>query len=367
LKRRKRRDRGQTRVGLPPGTAVYVGHPRDGGGDLTAFVYDAKGLVEHQHPTPAEVRDLVASGRVVWVNCDGVHDVPLVTEICERFGLPPLAIEDVLNTATRTKLEVLEDGLVLVSLEMLTVAVDDGPLRPGDGAWEVNSEHVSVVLGPGFVLSFQEGHAGDLFEPVRLRIRSGAGRIRGQGPDYLAHALLDAIVDGYFVVLDRIDDRVEEVEATALAGDARDLAARVYALKQDLALVRRVVFPLREVVGRLVKGEARLVTRPVEPFLRDLYDHVMSVLEMTESGRERLTSVLDLHLALSAHRMNDVMKVLTIVATVFIPLSWVAGVYGMNFDRMPGIHAPMGFWEVMGLMVAIGVAMLAFFRYRGWL
>ncbi|MEZ4239939.1 MAG: magnesium/cobalt transporter CorA [Myxococcota bacterium] len=370
MKRRKqRRDRGQTKVGLPPGSAVYVGHPREGGADLTALVYDAQGLEEHQHSSPEVLRGLVASNRVVWINVDGVHDVELVTDLCERFGLSPLAVEDVLNTATRTKLDVLDNGTALVALEMLTAQLPHDSNGDGehDVPWEVCSEHVSVVLGAGFVLSFQEGHAGDLFEPVRTRIRAGTGRIRTQGADYLAHALLDAIVDGYFVVLDRIDDRVEEVEANTLSGDQPDVAARVYALKQDLATVRRVVFGLREVVGRLIKGEVRLVGRPIEPFFRDLYDHVMSVLEMTESGRERLTGVLDLHLALSAHRMNDVMKVLTIVATIFIPISWIAGVYGMNFVMMPGSQAWWGFPVAVGLMLLTAIGMLVFFRLRRWL
>ena len=354
--RRRKRKRTRHEIGLPPGTAVYVGEPHAGRGDLTAFVYDARGLREYQHAATDDVHGALASGRVAWLDCDGVHDVPLVTEIGERFGLPPLAVEDILDTSTRPKLDLLENGMVLVALEVLHAE--------GDPA-EVRTELVTLVLGDGFVLSFQE-HTGDRFDSVRQRIRGETGRIRSQGCDYLCYALVDAVVDGYFAVLDRLDDRIEAAEAIAL-DDTDDLAATVYALKADIAAVRRAAGPLREVTARLLRSETPRMGRRMEPYLRDLQDHVMTTLDRADAGRERLTSILELHLAISAHRMNDVMKVLTVVATVFIPLSWVAGVYGMNFDRMPGSHAPHGFAIVMGGMVLVAAIMVGYFRYRRWL
>lgn len=355
---RKRRAKVKNKVGLPPGTAVYVGEPREGGVHLRAFAYDAKGMVEHTHPTPKEVRALVGTGRVVWLDCDGVHDEALVSEIAELFGVHPLAVEDVLNTRTRPKVDVFEGNIALLSMDMVSVTGTDP---------ELCVEHVSLLLGPGFVISFQEGRAGDLFDPVRNRIRTGSGRVRAMGPDYLLHALTDQVVDGYFGVVERLEERIDKLEAEALHHQEGDFPQRVYALKSELGVIRRAVLPLREAVGRLLKGEVHLVSRNVDPYLRDLYDHVMQVLDILENDRERLSGVLELHLAVQTHSMNDVMKVLTIVSTVFIPLSWVAGVYGMNFEFMPEVHWLLGYPFALGVMVVMAVGMLGWFRYRGWL
>jgi magnesium transporter len=355
---RKRRAKVKDNVGLPPGSAVYVGEPREGGVHLRAFAYDAKGMVEHTHPTALEARALVSSGRVLWLDCDGVHDVSLVTELAERFGVHPLAVEDVLNTRTRPKVDVFEGNIALLSMDMVSALGPD---------CELLVEHVSLLLGPGFVLSFQEGHAGDLFDPVRNRIRTGGGRVRTMGADYLVHSLTDQVVDGYFGVVERLEERIDALEAEALNQSVKDFPQRVYALKSDLGTIRRAVLPLREAVGRLLKGEVHLVSRNVDPYLRDLYDHVMQVLDIVDNDRERLSGVLELHLAVQAHSMNDVMKVLTIVSTVFIPLSWIAGVYGMNFDQIPELHWTLGYPFAMGLMFLVGGTMLGLFRYRGWL
>lgn len=355
---RKRRAKVKNKVGLPPGTAVYVGEPREGGVHLRAFAYDGKGMVEHTHPTPQEVRALVGTGRVVWLDCDGVHDEALVSEVAELFGIHPLAVEDVLNTRTRPKVDVFEGNIALLSMDMVSVSGADA---------ELGIEHVSLLLGPGFVISFQEGRAGDLFDPVRNRIRTGSGKVRGMGPDYLLHALTDQVVDGYFGVVERLEERIDKLEAEALHHQAGDFPQRVYALKSDLGTIRRAVLPLREAVGRLLKGEVHLVSRNVDPYLRDLYDHVMQVLDILENDRERLSGVLELHLAVQTHSMNDVMKVLTIVSTVFIPLSWVAGVYGMNFEFMPEVHWMLGYPFALGVMAVMAGLMLGWFRYRGWL
>lgn len=353
---RKRRAKG-THVGLPPGSAVYVGEPREGGVSLRAFAYDAKGMVEHTHPSPREAHGLVGAGRVVWLDCDGVHDVPLISEIAERFGIHPLAVEDVLNTRSRPKVDVFEGNVALLCMDMVSVVADG----------ELQLEHVSLLLGPGFLVSFQEGHAGDLFDPVRNRIRTGSGRVRSMGPDYLLHSLTDQVVDGYFGVVERLEERIDRLEAEALNERAAQFPQRIYALKSDLGLVRRAVLPLREAVGRLLKGEVHLVGRPIDPYLRDLYDHIMQVLDIVDTDRERLNGVLELHLAVQTHSMNDVMKVLTIVSTVFIPLSWVAGIYGMNFDQIPELHWTLGYPFALGTMFAMAAGMLSWFRYRGWL
>ena len=246
--------------------------------------------------------------------------------------------------------------LVLVAADMVRAAGD-----------EIVSEHVSIVLGPGFVISFQEGRSGALFDPLRARIRAGNGRVRAMGPDYLAHALLDAIVDGYFGVVEKMEEGIDRAEAEAIDERTTEFPKRIYGLKSELTSLRQSVVPLREVLARLLKGESRLIGRGVHPYLRDLSDHVMQVLDMVDSGRERLNGVLELHLAVQSHRMNDVMRVLTVVSTVFIPMSWLAGVYGMNFDDMPELHVRFGYFAAMGVMVGMALAMLAWFRYRKWL
>jgi magnesium transporter len=284
--------------------------------------------------------------------------VSLVTEICEAFGVHPLAVEDVLNTASRPKLDVYDNQQLVLAVDMVFLDGDPG---------EVSTEHVTLIAGPGFVLSFQEGRAGDMFDPVRTRIRGGTGRIRSLGCDYLLHALVDAIVDGYFVVLDKLEDRIDQIESTAFVDRSPELPAKVYAMKSELGVVRRAVFPLREAVSRMLRGETPLVSRQVEPYLRDLADHVMQSLDMIESGRDRLTNVLEVYLAAATHRMNDVMKVLTVVSTIFIPLSWIAGVYGMNFDVMPELHWAFGYPLAVGSMLAVAAGMLLYFWRRGWL
>jgi magnesium transporter len=360
VSRSKRKHSSEIKLGLPPGSAVYVGQPREGGVHVRAFCYDANAVQEYTHPVIPEVRALVGAGRVVWLDCDGVHDVELVRDVCERFGVHPLAMEDVLNTNTRTKIDVFEGGIVLLAVDMLTA-------EGAGGAVDLVTEHVSLLLGPGFVLSFQEGRSGDLFDPVRQRIRSGTGKIRSMGPDYLVHALVDAVVDGYLVVVSRLEDRIDRSEAEALDVKTIDLPHRVYGLKTELGGIRRSVLPLREAVGRMQRGEVPHVGKAVEPYFRDLADHVAQVMDIVESDRDRLNGVVELHLAIQTHRMNDVMKVLTIVATIFIPLSWIAGVYGMNFDYMPELRVWWAYPVTVAGMIGIGVGMLGWFRYRGWI
>jgi magnesium transporter len=356
---RRKKTRPEVKLGLPPGAAVYVGQPREGGVHVRAFCYDAHGVQEHTHPRVEEVRALVGHGRVLWLDCDGVHDVDLVREVCERFGIHPLAMEDVLNTNTRTKIDVFEGGIVLLALDMVSASESE--------PCEVLTEHVSLVLGPGFVVSFQEGHSGDLFDPVRQRIRSGTGKIRSMGPDYLVHALVDAVVDGYLAVVARLEDRIDLSEAEALDVKTVGLPQKVYGLKTELGAIRRSVLPLREAIGRMQRGEVPQVGRATEPYFRDLSDHVAQVLDVVETDRDRLNGVVELHLAIQTHRMNDVMKVLTIVATIFIPLSWIAGVYGMNFDYMPELRVWWAYPATVAGMVLCGLGMLGWFRYRGWI
>jgi magnesium transporter len=215
------------------------------------------------------------------------------------------------------------------------------------------------------VLSFQQ-RPGDVWEPVRQRIRQGLGRVRQRGADFLLHALMDAVVDAYFGVLVALDARVIEVEADALDPRRADLLERVAAVKADVDLLRAAVWPQRDAVSTLIRGEGQLIEGRTLPFFRDLADHVANLVEQVDGQRDRLRSAIDLHLAMTSRQLNDVMKVLTLVSTVFMPLTFIVGVYGMNFEDMPELHWKFGYPLVMGVMVAVVVGMVAFFRRRGW-
>lgn len=289
---------------------------------------------------------------VTWIDVVGLHDAELVERLGETFGLHSLALEDVLNTGQRPKVDEYEDHLFCV-------------LRNFHGGETLVSEQISLFLKPGLVLTFQE-MPGDCFEPVRERLRRGRGRIRSLGADYLAYALIDALVDQFFPLLESQGERIEALEDELIADPAPETLERIYRLRRELLLLRRAAWPEREVIAALRREETALIGREVKPYLRDAYDHSVQVLEILETYRELAGSMLDVYLSSLSHRMNEVMKVLTVIATIFIPLTFVAGVYGMNFDRMPELHWRWGYPASLVLMAAIGAGLVVFFRRRRW-
>lgn len=294
-----------------------------------------------------------AGGGATWIDVVGLHDVELVARLGECFGLHPLALEDVVNTGQRPKADDYDDHLYCVLRNF----------HAGDS--NLVSEQISLFLRPGLVLTFQEME-GDAFEPVRERLRRGKGRIRRMGGDYLAYALIDALVDQFFPILERQGERIEALEDELIEDPTPETLQRIYRMRRELLLLRRAAWPEREVLSALQREETGLVSRDVKPFLRDAYDHTVQVLEILETYRELAGSMLDVYLSSLSHRMNEVMKVLTIIATIFIPLTFIAGVYGMNFDRMPELHWAWGYPAALLVMGAIGLALVVFFRRRGW-
>ncbi|MED5370244.1 MAG: magnesium/cobalt transporter CorA [Myxococcota bacterium] len=339
--------------GQAPGTAIYVGEERSHPIQVTVLDYNPEALKEHAHASLDDLSSFRESPSVTWVNLDGVHDVAAVSAVCEAFGVHPLAMEDILNPGTRPKVDDYGDQVFVVA-KMVT---------PSEQGFEV--EQVSMVLGTGWVLTFQE-REGDLFDPIRKRIRSGGGRIRRMGSDYLLHSVLDALVDGYFETLVRLDESTAALEDQASEASTGEAAKRVHALKRDLVTLRRLIWPLRAATGELMRS-GELIGEASLPYFRDLQDHVLQVLELMDSYRDRLTGVLELQLAVASGRMNDVMQVLTIVATLFIPLTFIAGIYGMNFQAMPELAWRWGYPAVWGVMLACALGMVAYFRRRGWL
>jgi magnesium transporter len=291
---------------------------------------------------------------VTWIDIVGLHDLDLLTRLGRAFGLHSLALEDVLNVGQRPKVEEFADHL-FCALRCFH--------RHGG---ELGSEQITLFLLPGVVLTFQEIH-GDAFEPVRERIRRGTGRVRRAGADYLAYALIDAIVDQFFPLLEGLGERIEVLEHELVDEPGPKTLEAIYHLRRELVGLRRAAWPEREVVSTLQRQETALVQDETRVFLRDAYDHVVQVLEILETYRELAGSMLDVYLSSISHRMNEVMKVLTIIATIFIPLTFVAGIYGMNFEHMPELGWRWGYPAVLGAMTAIGLALLWYFRRRGWL
>jgi magnesium transporter len=302
-----------------------------------------------------EVVPFVSSPTVTWLNIDG-----LAAEVLERtgdiFGIHPLILEDIQSTNQRPKIEDLENYTFIV-LRMIDYSDDRGGII---------GEQVSLVLGENFVLSFQE-RPGDVFDGIRERIRSGKGRIRGMGPDYLAYALMDAVVDHHFVVLEKLAGRVEDIEEELIDDPTPQTLMVISKSKRELIELRKSVWPLREVIGSMERAESPLIGKETSLFLRDLYDNTIQVMDTIESLRDTVSGMLDIYLSVVSNRMNEIMKVLTIIATIFIPLTFIAGIYGMNFVFMPELEVKYAYFAVLGVMLAVGLSMAYYFRRKGWL
>ena len=334
---------------------MHVGDARPAAPRLTLFRYDGAS-VEEIHPSLAEALPCGQAAGVLWLNVDGVHDASVVEGVGRLAGLHPLLLEDVMHTLQRPKLEDY-DSLLFLSLRMLQYREE---------RQEIEDEQVSLVLGPSWVISFQED-PGDVFDSVRERIRDGRGRIRRGGADFLFYSLVDAIVDNYFVVLEHIGDWVEEVYERVTRSPVQSDVDEIRRLQRELLYLRKSVWPLREVLSLLQHGDSPLLASETLPYLRDAYDHTVQIIDTVETFREMLSSVMDVYLSSLSNRMNEIMKVLTIIATIFMPLSFVAGLYGMNFPWMPGLSSRVGYFVVVGVMAAAAVGMLVYFRRRRWL
>jgi magnesium transporter len=344
-------------AGASPGTVVYVGEEKSSPITITRINYDGASLEER---VLADLNELApatdGTSGVVWYNVDGVHDAQLLEKIGDLFGLHSLVVEDIVNTAQRPKMEDF-GNYIFLTLKMI---VYDRDRR------EIDAEHVSLILGRGFVLTFLED-SGDVFEPVRVRMRSGRGRLRKEGADYLAYALVDAIVDHYFEVLEALGDDIEAVEEEVVEVPTQETLRTIHVLKRELIYLRRAVWPLREAVNSLLRDDSELVTDATRVFLRDLYDHAVHVLDSVETLRDIVSGMLDVYLSSASNRMNQVMKVLTVMSSIFIPLTFIAGVYGMNFEQMPELKTSWGYPAVLLLMVAIAGGQLLMFRRKGWI
>ncbi len=343
-------------VGLPPGTLIHVGEqkietPIIGLVDYFQDHYDMRTDITIEEAT--SYRD---SESVSWINLSGIHDISIIELFGQRFGIHVLALEDILNTQHRPKVEEME-GFSLIILKMLFF---------DEETQSIDTEQISLILGPHFVLTFQE-REGDIFDAVRSRIKRSNGRIRQRGPDYLAYALIDSIVDSYFNILERVGDNLAQLEEDLLGNPDKSTLARIHHYKRQLMLLRKSVWPLREVISELYKEESPLIKEDTQVFLRDLYDHTIQVLDTVEIFRDTVSGLQDLYMSAVGNRMNEIMKVLTIMASIFIPLTFVAGIYGMNFEYIPELKWRWGYFAVWGFMLACVAGMLVYFKRKRWL
>jgi magnesium transporter len=341
--------------GLPPGTLIHVGEQKVQRVRITVLDYDEQSLQEKEVERVKDLLPLKETPTVTWINVSGIHDTRVLGDFGEHFDLHPLLLEDILNTEHRPKLQSYEE-VIFVVLKMLSFE---------EKASEIRSEQVSLLLGPTFVVSFQESE-GDVFDPVRQRIRSQKGRICRNGPDYLLYALIDAVVDHYFVVLEGIQGRLEALEEEVFRDPTLETLQAMQKAKRQLLFLRKLVWPLREVANGLLREEHALIGEGTEVFLRDVYDHTIQVIDTLESFRDTVSGLLDVYLSSLSNKMNEVMKVLTIIATIFIPLTFVAGIYGMNFEYMPELHLHWAYPAVWVLMALLAAVMILAFRKKGW-
>ncbi len=320
---------------------------------ITVIDYDGS-RVDERTSRLEDLRALIVRPTVTWIDVDGVHDAGIIEAVGEIAGIHPLTLEDIANTRQRPKIEDYGNYLY-VAVRMLSP----------DGAGAFQSKQMSLVLGTGYVISFQE-RPGDVFSRIREHLRTGAGRIRNEGADYLFYSLLDAIVDGYFTVIEEFGERIEAVEEEVVADPDHETLQAIYALKRSLIALRRSVWPLRDVVAELERGDSSLICASTLVYLRDVYDHAIQVAETVETYRDTASGTLDVYLSSQSSRMNEIMKVLTIIATIFIPLTFIAGVYGMNFAYMPELGYSWGYPVTLALMAVVAGIMLFYFKRKGW-
>jgi magnesium transporter len=342
------------KAGLPPGTVVHIGEQKSETTRVRVMHYDAAKLTERELDRVEEGASLKAASGVTWVHVTGVHDVELLGRLGKSFGLHPLVVEDISNTDQRPKVEEYE-GYAYLVIKLIHEA-------PANG---IVVEQVSVVLGPDFVLSFEEAEP-TVFDAVRQRLRDSRGSIRAQGADYLAYSLLDSVVDNYFGVLERFGERVELLQEELVGKTSERAQHTLHQLRREMVRLRKCVWPLREVIGSLERGGSPLFRRETWVYLRDVYDHVIHMIDTLETQHEILTYTMDLNLLNATNRLNEIIKVLTVFATLSIPPMLIASIYGMNFKFMPELKWPWGYPFALVLMFGLAGAMLVYFRRKKW-
>lgn len=349
-------ERYSQKVGLPPGSLVYIGAERTEPVRIRVIDYDETYIHETEVQTIEECLPFTHTETVTWIHIEGIHETPVIEDIGKYFGVNHLVLEDLMSPTHLPKIEVYEDYvfIILKNLDYNTASAS------------VSREQIGLIIGENFVISLQENPAG-LFSAVQNRLRNAQGRIRRVGADYLAYALIDVIVDHYFIVLEQLSDQIESVEEEVITDPTSEVLGKINILRKEFLFLRKPLFPLRDVLDNVLEDEISLFSQDTNLYFRDVYDHLNQVIHTLETLRSAVSSLFDTYTSAVSHRMNEVMKVLTIVATFFIPLTFIAGIYGMNFKFMPELEAPWGYPAILLVMVGIGIAMFIYFKLKKWL
>ncbi|WP_439558503.1 magnesium/cobalt transporter CorA [Dyadobacter sp.] len=343
-----------------PGTLTYVGPEIALKTTVRRIQYDEKMI---KNEAVKSLKDCLPAREgepvVTWLDVDGIHEIELIQKLGNAYHLHSLLLEDVVNTEHKPKLELYDSGQLFLTLKMLNIESEQ-PIC-------ISSEHVSFVMGENYLISFQEERTSDIFSPVLSRLEASVGKTRKNGPDYLLFALLDVVVDNYFIVLEKLGDELDTVEDQVIRGTEDLSLKQLYSLKRELTLARRQIWPLRDMLNQLIREDNIQISKEVIPYYRDLYDHVMQVLDTIDSYRELVASLAEVHLSTISNRMNSVMKTLTIFSAVFMPLTFIVGVYGMNFEYMPELKMRYGYFYVWGLMAVVTTGLIFYFKSKKWM
>ncbi len=358
-KRKKAKPRGSgIKTGMAPGTMVFIGERKQDRARIHVIDYSETSLNELRDVSLDQCGDFARAPGVTWINVNGVHDIGLIEALGKCFELHPLTLEDIVNTSQRLKIEEFPYYMFFV-LKMVKFNEPEN---------RVDIEHVSLILGANYVISFQEKEdENDVFNGVRDRIRSARGRIRSMKSDYLAYTLMDAVVDHYFLAVERIGDRIEDIDDQILDQPKPENIKEIHRLKKEILSLRKAIWPLREEIGELQKSDSAVIRPETKFFWHDLYDHTIQIIDMVDTLRDILGNTYDTYLSSISNRMNEIMKVLTIIATIFIPLTFIVGVYGMNFEHMPELKWFFGYYMIWGVMLAVGSGLLIYFKRKKWL
>ncbi len=374
MSKHRRNHSAEKLFGTSPGTLTYVGEEIEHATKIKRIEYNATDYhIDETSKLSACQLPGTGTPYVNWTDVDGIHEPKLVAALGQQYHLHPLLLEDVLNTEQKPKIDLYDEtpngsGNGVGSPAGQVVFVTMKMLHHSRQRQEIDLEHVSLVLGEKFLISFQEERTKDIFEPVIERIKASSGKTRRNGADYLLYALMDVMVDHYLVITERIGEKIDEVEEQIVQERAnQQTLGTLYTLKRELAFIRRAVNPVRDIIGTLLREESDLIQQNTFPYLRDLADHVNQVIETLESYREQIAGLMDVYYSIVSNRMNSVMKTLTIISSIFIPLTFVAGIYGMNFENMPELRHPYGYFVVWGVMIVIAVGEVIYFKRRGWM
>ncbi|MCX6310072.1 MAG: magnesium/cobalt transporter CorA [Bacteroidetes bacterium] len=361
--------------GTPPGTLVYLGRETKNRVRITLIEYNEHEFIEKEFFDIQECFTEVRNGMVKWINIDGVHDTEILDQIGKMFNIHPLTLEDIANTNQRSKFEDFENYLVTI----MKMIFEDSHLKKESDDALVSEQLTIILMNDQTVISFQEADGGDVFDVIRERLRLGKGRVRKCEADYLAYALIDAVIDSYFDVLEKIGDEVEVLEDVLIDNPSPQTLHHLHHIKRQMVYFRKAVWPMRELINNLERSESPLIHENTSVYLRDAHDHAVRIIDTVETYRDLLSGMMDLYMSSVSNRMNEVMKTLTIITTIFVPLTFIAGVYGMNFQaidpvtnkvepmNMPELYSPYGYVIVWGVMIALSISLLIYFRRKKWM